>query len=302
VTNVNDAPTVAITAPTDGATFTEGADITINATASDTDGTVSSVAFYRDLALIGTDTSSPYSLTWPNAAVGSYALTAVATDDGSLQTTSSVVNVTVNLPNYSTTYQAEDASYGGGSVFETKNAGWHGTGYINFSSSGGYVEFSNVDGGAGGDVTLEIRYALGNSTRTGLLIVNGVSQSITFPSLGSDWTVWSTNELTVSLGSSSTNTLRFESNGQDLANIDEIIVTTAAAVPDRPTLVATAQDNSIVLSWETNAVDFVLEYTTNDFPTTNWMSASPVPVTVDESHFVTNALDGDKRFYRLHKP
>jgi hypothetical protein len=32
------------------------------------------------------------------------------------------------------------------------------------------------------------------------------------------------------------------------------------------------------------------------------MSASPSPVTVGESHFVTNALDADKKFYRLQKP
>lgn len=56
-----------------------------------------------------------------------------------------------------------------------------------------------------------------------------------------------------------------------------------------------------MLSWETNAMDFVLDYSTN-FPTTNWMSASPLPVTVGGFNFVTNALDGDMRFHRLHKP
>lgn len=99
-----------------------------------------------------------------------------------------------------------------------------GTGFINFPTSGGYLEFTGVDGGDGGSASLDIRYALGaTGTRTGSLIVNGVPQSITFDSTG-DWTAWAIKNLTVSLNSGTTNTIRLESNGEDLANIDEIVV------------------------------------------------------------------------------
>jgi len=59
----NQPPSVAITTPANGATFTAPANVTINATAGDSDGTVSKVDFYAGNTLLGTDTTSPYSFT-----------------------------------------------------------------------------------------------------------------------------------------------------------------------------------------------------------------------------------------------
>jgi titin len=94
----NSPPTVALTSPAEGATFLEPAAITITADASDTDGTVSQVSFYAGTTSIGTDSSSPFSITWNNVAAGNYPLTAIATDNLGLMTTSGPVHVTVNLP------------------------------------------------------------------------------------------------------------------------------------------------------------------------------------------------------------
>jgi regulation of enolase protein 1 (concanavalin A-like superfamily) len=94
----NEAPTVALGAPSNGATYTAPASITVSATAADSDGTVARVDFYRDATLIASDTSSPYSVTWTNAAAGSYALTAVATDEDGASTTSIGRTITVNQP------------------------------------------------------------------------------------------------------------------------------------------------------------------------------------------------------------
>ncbi len=99
---VNNPPTVSITSPANGATFTAPANITINASASDTDGTITQVQFYQGTTLLGTDTSSPYSYTWSSVAAGSYNLTAKATDNGGAVTTSASVNITVtgtSVPN-----------------------------------------------------------------------------------------------------------------------------------------------------------------------------------------------------------
>jgi predicted neuraminidase len=114
---------------------------------------------------------------------------------------------------------------------ETKNLGFHGTAYLNFPSNGGYVEFADM-GGDGGEATLNIRYALGNTARAGELIVNGVSQSITFDSTEA-WATWEIKSVTVNLNSGWDNTIRLESTGQDLANIDEIQILTGP-VPTLP--------------------------------------------------------------------
>lgn len=89
-------PTVSITAPASGATYTAPGTVTINATASDSDGTVTKVDFYSGNTLLGTSTTSPYSFTWSNVPAGTYSLTAVATDNGNMTTTSGAVSITVN--------------------------------------------------------------------------------------------------------------------------------------------------------------------------------------------------------------
>jgi hypothetical protein len=124
----------------------------------------------------------------------------------------------------SITYQAEDANVGGGATIDTNHTGYNGSGFVNFPGSGGYVEFQNVDGGSGGSRTLAFRFALGaSSARTGSLTVNGSSQNITFQPTGA-WNSWNTMNVTVNLNSGSNNTIRLQSTGQDLANLDQLTV------------------------------------------------------------------------------
>jgi regulation of enolase protein 1 (concanavalin A-like superfamily) len=91
----NAAPAVAVTSPPDGASFTAPATITLAASASDADGTVTKVEFYAGTSLLGTDTASPYELTWQNVAAGTYTVTAKATDDDGAVTTSAAVTIIV---------------------------------------------------------------------------------------------------------------------------------------------------------------------------------------------------------------
>jgi len=86
-------PAIAITSPSDSAVFTAPTDIPINVLASDPDGQVTNVSFFANGALIGQNANPPFSFIWPNAPVGTYNLTAVATDDRGASTTSSVVRV-----------------------------------------------------------------------------------------------------------------------------------------------------------------------------------------------------------------
>jgi hypothetical protein len=91
----NQAPTVSLTDPADGDTFTAPATITLQATADDADGTVKKVDFFHGTTLLGTDEASPYEFTWSDVGPGNYSLTAVATDNAAAATISAVVDVTV---------------------------------------------------------------------------------------------------------------------------------------------------------------------------------------------------------------
>jgi hypothetical protein len=91
----NQAPTVMLTAPADGATFTAPATITLSATASDPEGRLARVDFYSGATLLASDTAAPYAFTWSSVAAGTYLLNAVAIDaDGGSAT--STVSVTVS--------------------------------------------------------------------------------------------------------------------------------------------------------------------------------------------------------------
>src|SRR6266542_1866505 len=92
---INNPPTVGLSSPANNSTFTEPAAIAINATAGDSDGSVSKVEFFASGTKIGEDTTSPYSFTWGGVAAGNYTLSAVATDNLGSSSTSAVVNVSV---------------------------------------------------------------------------------------------------------------------------------------------------------------------------------------------------------------
>jgi RHS repeat-associated protein len=95
----NVPPTVSMISPANGASYSAPASITLTATASDSDGTITQVEFFHGgTNLIATLTTAPYTYDWANVGTGSYALTAKATDNSGSATTSAPVNVTVSAP------------------------------------------------------------------------------------------------------------------------------------------------------------------------------------------------------------
>jgi hypothetical protein len=91
----NNPPTVSLTAPANGTTLPAPANVTITATASDSDGVVTRVDFFAGTSFLGTAAAAPWSFTWTSVPAGSYSITAVATDNGGGQTTSTPVAITV---------------------------------------------------------------------------------------------------------------------------------------------------------------------------------------------------------------
>jgi len=75
-TSSNTPPTVALTSPANNSNFTSLANITLTANASDLNGWVTKVQFYKGTTLLGQDLTAPYSFTWTDVSAGTYVITA----------------------------------------------------------------------------------------------------------------------------------------------------------------------------------------------------------------------------------
>ena len=159
----NAAPTVALTAPANGATITRPATVDFAATASDSDGSIAKVEFYQGTVKIGEDATAPYAFSW-DAPAATYSLTAVAVDNGGGRATSAARTVTVTgsggggtpvAPTIALTYPAVDSTTAGGSgrvaleasVFDGNNDAMNVTFYGRPKATGG---------GGGADFTLAV--------------------------------------------------------------------------------------------------------------------------------------------------
>lgn len=91
----NTPPVVSITSPISGAVYAGSSNVTIAASASSGTGSITNVSFYQGSTLLGSDTSTPYSFVWTNAPLGSYTLTAKATDNTGAAVTSTPVSITI---------------------------------------------------------------------------------------------------------------------------------------------------------------------------------------------------------------
>lgn len=155
----NAMPTVNITAPASNASFVSGSNITVSATATDSDGTISKVEFYQGATKLGEDITAPYSYVWSNVATGDYALTVKAFDNGNAVNTSSITSIRVlnnTPPTASITSPSNNASFITSSNI-TINA--------NAADSGGSiakVEFFQGTNKLGEDLAVPYSYAWSN--------------------------------------------------------------------------------------------------------------------------------------------
>ncbi len=127
-------PVVSITAPKDGDQFLAPTNLTLTATASDSDGSVSLVEFLDAdntlPALIGTALASPYTNLWRSSKPGYYTIVARATDNSGAFAYSGTVGITIlsppppndNFPNR-ITISGSTASVYGSNAAATKEPG-----------------------------------------------------------------------------------------------------------------------------------------------------------------------------------
>jgi glucose/arabinose dehydrogenase/plastocyanin len=124
--SANQPPTVSITSPANGASFTAPAVVPISANASDPDGSVTNVAFLDGTSLLGQTNQTPYTVT-ATLAAGVHPLTAVATDNLGLSATSTVVSVIVSAantpPSVTITNPADNSVFGNTDTVAVRGVG-----------------------------------------------------------------------------------------------------------------------------------------------------------------------------------
>ena len=91
----NPVPSVALTSPTNGGGYTGPAAINLAASVTPNGHTITKVQFYNGAALLGEDSTAPYTFGWTNVSAGSYTLTARAIYDAGATVDSSAVTIAV---------------------------------------------------------------------------------------------------------------------------------------------------------------------------------------------------------------
>jgi len=94
-TSTNLLPTVVLTAPANGSSYTAPANVSLSASVTANGHTITKVQFFKGTTLLAEDTATPYTFTWSGVSAGSYALSAKVVYDSGSAVSSPTVNVTV---------------------------------------------------------------------------------------------------------------------------------------------------------------------------------------------------------------
>jgi hypothetical protein len=138
-------PVVVITSPTNGASFVAPTNLTLQASATDYDGVVRQVAFYRDGNLLGQDTTEPFSLEVSNLTDGVYTFLATALDCCGHLATSAPVTVRVATPPIVTTLVATGAVWRYLDDGSNQGTNWSSPGFDDQGWPAGQAKFGTND-------------------------------------------------------------------------------------------------------------------------------------------------------------
>jgi hypothetical protein len=244
-------PSITISAPANNAVYTAPASITVTATATASNGTISSVKFYNGTTLLSTDNSSPYSYSWINVAAGQYSIRVVATDNMG-NTASDTVSIKVNVPQgpyngvaatIPGTIQAEYFDVGGNNVayyddspgsavtpvvpFRTdedvdiETCTDAGGGYnIGYATAGEWLEYT-VNVAATGSYKLDLRVACNGDGRTLSFAMDGtnIAANVPIPNTGA-WQTWTTTTVSNVPLSAGAHVLRMSIGSTSYVNIN----------------------------------------------------------------------------------
>ena len=125
-TVINPPPVVALTTPVSGSVHEFPVNLTLQAAASDPDGSITRVEFRQNGTVISTDASEPYAAIW-SPPIGNHNLTAVAEDNYGTRTTSAtaaiqVINAIKDAPVVALSYPSNGQTLSEGTIQLTANA------------------------------------------------------------------------------------------------------------------------------------------------------------------------------------
>lgn len=161
-TQTNAAPVVNVAGPANNSSFKKYALVTISASASDSGGSISNVRFFVDQQFLSpADSSAPYATIWSPQNNGTYALTALATDNRGAVTASAPITVTITgtitPPTFSNSGFETPALGAGNYQYSPPGASWtftpvSGLGGSGISGNGSAFTFQNPNAPAGAQV------------------------------------------------------------------------------------------------------------------------------------------------------
>ena len=97
---INIAPTVEFTSPSNNSTFDENSNIIFTINTSDEDGTIDRVEYMHNNNLIGNSNTHPFSFTWENIEPATYTIKVVAYDNKGEASQPAEITITINQANY----------------------------------------------------------------------------------------------------------------------------------------------------------------------------------------------------------
>ncbi|MBC7388705.1 MAG: T9SS type A sorting domain-containing protein [Opitutaceae bacterium] len=192
----NPTPAVQLNSPTNNSNVCLGTPVTVSATATISNGTVSKVDFYDGATLLNSDNLAPYSYAWTNPSTGIHTVRAVATSALNVASAESSSSITVNPPtpiepfmqvNGGTwTGQVSATLCAGGNLaigpHPTVTAGWSWTGPGNFTATTREISFPAITVAKAGTYVVSYKDVNGCTSSSNVSVAVNPSPVVTITS------------------------------------------------------------------------------------------------------------------------
>ena len=273
------SPTIALTSPTNGASYTSPAVITFAPNITANGHTITKVQLYNGVTLLGENTSAPYAFTWSNVSAGGYNLTARAVYDAGSAVDSSPVNI--NVTGLPAPWQATDIGSVGAVGSASMSSGVYtlkGAGNVSGSADNFRFVYQSLSGDGEIKAQISSMQTTSMSARAGGMIRESLTSGSKYAFMGisPDGTFWwqarnytggSTRSITSSVGMPPNAWLRLVRTGDTLYGYESTDGTTWTLVNSRKITMATSiYVGLVVASGSTNTLNTATFTNTNVVP------------------------------------